>query len=86
MQHYSQEEFGRIYEVNEGGITNFESAILKFGLQRNFQTIIDHLPPANEVIQGNHLYPFMAAASLPNGALSMIYHLVRQAPELMKRH
>jgi hypothetical protein len=87
MLHYPPEEFGLLFELDEGGITKFDSAIIKFG-QRGFQSIVDLLPPAYEAIPINQhlLYPFMAAASCPNGALSVIYHLVRQAPELMNRH
>ena len=80
------QEFGRLFELvgegeGEGSITKFDSAIAKFG-QRGFQTIVDCLPPANEAFPTNQQpYLFMVAASLSNGALSVIYHLLRHAPE-----
>ena len=82
MRQYPQEELGRLFEIGKGGLTTFESAILKFG-GRGYQEIVSHLPPANEAIGPSEIYPFMVAASSPNGSLSAIYHLVRQAPEVM---
>lgn len=82
------EEFGHLFELDEGGITKFDSVIAKFG-QRGFQTIVDLLRPANKAIQSITsccILSLIVATSLPNSALSLIYHLVRQAPELMRRH
>ena len=83
MLQYPQEEFGRLLHLDEAGITKFNSAMVKF-MQRGLQTNADLRPPVNETFPINqHLYPLMV--SLPNGALSMIYLLVRQAPEVMRR-
>jgi hypothetical protein len=82
MELYPQ-EFGHLFQENEEGITNFQSASVQYGTPKVLQTIIDNLPSGNEVFSTTGLYPFMVAASCPNGVLSVIYHLLRQVPDLI---
>ena len=86
LRQHPQEKFGCFFDLGEGeDITYFDSAIIKFG-RRGFEAMIDHLPMPHDLeFSTRTLYPFMEAALCPNCALSVIYSLLRQAPELIPR-
>ena len=75
-------QLGRIFEIGEGGMTAFDLASKKYGMQRVLSIVNENLAPTKEVAEGSQLYPFMVAAC-PNGSLSAINFFLRQVPALM---
>ena len=85
MERYP-ERFGcGLFDNNEKGITFFDSAINTYG-RRGFEAVI-HLLPKPDVLElpNRELYPYVEAALCPNSALSVVYYLLRQAPDMLRQ-
>ena len=62
--------------------TNFDRAVIKFGLNKVLEVLDEPMPPADQACAESNLYPFMIAASYKNSNLSVIYRMLRQVPSL----
>ena len=62
--------------------TNFDRAVIKFGLNKVLEVLDECMPPADQACAESNLYPFMIAASYKSSNLSAIYHMLRQVPSL----
>ena len=62
--------------------TNFNRAVIKFGLNKVLEVLDECMPPADKACAASNLYPFMIAASCKSSNLSAIYHMLRQVPSL----
>ena len=81
MERYP-EKLGLLFTENNG-VTEYESATVKFGTRKVSRAIMGILPSANEVFPTSNLYPCLLAASHPDIALWFIYHLFRQVPSIV---
>jgi hypothetical protein len=79
--HNYPEELGRLFAKDGRNETFYGSAVRKFGIQKVFEFLIEECLPSDKEWAGTHggnLPLFMVAASCENGAVSVIYHLVRR--------
>ena len=79
--HTYPEELGRLFAKDGRNETFYGSAVRKFGIQKVFEFLIEECLPSDKEWAGTHggnLPLFMVAASCENGAVSVIYHLVRR--------
>ena len=63
--------------------TNIDRAVTKFGQKKVLELLDECMSPVDHVCTVSILYPFMIAASLKNGCVFVIYHLLRQMPFVM---
>ena len=85
MEEYP-EELGFLFRRSSGTDSNFDCAVMKFGIQKVLEIMQEHMPPTNEVYAVCGLYPFMIAASYNESSLSIVYVLLRQGPSLINRN
>jgi hypothetical protein len=69
--------------AKDGGCneTFYGSAVQKFGIEKKIEFLVEECLPSNEEwanTRSGNLPLFMVAASCENGAVSLIYHLLRR--------
>ena len=78
------ERLGLLFDGNYRDSTHHEEAETKYGEAKVFEAVTAILPPADEAISGNNLYPFMVAAvSYPQSEVSIISHLLHRVPSIV---
>ena len=80
------EELGCLFQPSDDipDDTNFDRAVTKFGLNKALEVLDECIPPADQVCAESCVYPFMIAASYESSNLSVIFHLLRQVPSLVR--